>query len=137
MILKGKAREVLSVKGYPDSVAEFRASRELFKEIFKIESPVKIYFDKIYYYKMRDLIVFIHNNRITTIIGLNNYRITIDSVNLSNGTEYFVFSYGNTGVKILSSEKNRIYVYSSVGIAIVDDRDDGVIDMYMVFSALE
>ena len=64
---------------------------------------------------------------------MNSYRITIDSVNLSNGVEYFVFNYGNSGVTILSRKSNKIYIYTNLGIAIFDDKNDDTIDMYVVF----
>jgi hypothetical protein len=133
IILNDNAAEFLSIKGYPDRIAQFRTKRELFKDVFKIDSPVKVYFDKIYYYQLKRLTIFTLNRKISSIIGMNSYRITIDSVNLSNGVEYFVFNYGNSGVKILSRKNNKIYIYTKLGIAIFDDKNDDTIDMYVVF----
>lgn len=133
IILNDDAAELLSVKGHPDRIAQFRTRRELFKDIFRIDSPVKVYFDKIYHYQLERLTIFTLNRRISSILGMNSYRITIDSVNLSNGVEYFVFNYGNSDVKILSRKNNKIYIYINLGIAIFDDRNDDTIDMYIVF----
>jgi hypothetical protein len=133
-ILLGEyAKEILTIKGYPDRIASFSERKELFAEIFELDSPVKIYFDKIYYYRSKDAIVFIENSIISSIIGLNSYRITDDAVNLNNGTEYFIFNYGNTGMRTLSKKENRIYLYEALGIAVVDDRNDNTIDMYIIF----
>ncbi len=133
ILLRDDAAELITIKGNPDRIAQFRTKRELFKDVFKIDSPVKVYFDKIYYYPLKRLTIFIHNRKISSVIGMNNYRITIDSVNLSNGTEYFIFNYGNAGVKILSRKNNKIYIYVHLGIAIIDDKNDDIIDMYVIF----
>lgn len=133
IILNDNVAELLSVKGHPDRIAQFRERREIFKDIFKVDSPVKIYFDRIYYYQLERLTVFALNRRVSSILGMNSYRITIESVNLSNGVEYFVFNYGNSGVTILSRKSNKIYIYTNLGIAIFDDKNDDTIDMYVVF----
>jgi hypothetical protein len=136
ILLKQNADDIRSLKGYPDKISELNEKKELFKDVFKINAPVKIIFDKIYYYNFRKAIFFLNSNTVCAIAGLNSQRVTVDSVDLSRGAEYFVFSYGNKNLQVLKNEsgsKDIIYFYNN-GIAVVDDKGDDKIDMYIVFS---
>jgi hypothetical protein len=125
--------DVISQNGCPEKIADFREGKELFEHIFKIDSPKKIRFDKIFYYKSNNYIVFFRNQMVSAVIGLNTNRITNEFVSLNSGVEYFIFCYGNSGLDLLKKDRNLIYIYSKFGIAIVDDNGDDKIDMYMVF----
>ncbi len=137
IVLKEEGATVISKKGYPDKVSEFKEKRELFRDVYGIKSRVKIYFNKIYYYKKKKAIVFIDNKYISGIAGLSNSRVTVESVDLKKGVEYFIFGYGNDRLNILlkSSDKkgDKVYLYPELGIAVVDDMNDDIIDMYIVF----
>lgn len=133
ILLNDEAQHILSQMGYPDKIARFNKSRELFKHIFDIRISPNIYFTKIYYYKASGIIVFLNNKKVSSIIGLNKFRITNESVNLQNGAEYFIFNYGNKTLKTVKNNKNTLYIYSQQGIAIVDDKSDDTIDMYIIF----
>lgn len=128
---------MIGLKGYPDKVSEFEERKELFRDVFKIKSPVNIYFDKIYYYNYHKAIFFIDSNLITAISGMNTDRITPESVKLSKGIEYFIFNYGNKNLKTMKKENGNdiIYLYSKYGIALVDDKNNDRVDMYLIFPA--
>jgi hypothetical protein len=135
ILLKQNADDIRSLKGYPDKISELNEKKELFSDVLKINAPVKIIFDKIYYYNFRKAIFFLNDNTVCAIAGLNAQRVTIDSVDLSRGAEYFVFSYGNKNLQVLKKDiesKDIIYFYNN-GIAVVDDKSDDKIDMYIVF----
>ena len=132
-LLNEKAQNIVSRKGYPDSIADFPAKKELFYDIFNVKSSNKVFYNKIYYYRSKSLIVFILNQEISAIAGLSNNRITMDFVDLSNGVEYFIFRYGNSGFREIVRKRDKMYIYSQFGIALVDDRSDDIIDMYIIF----
>jgi hypothetical protein len=139
ILLNQNADDIRSLKGYPDKISELNEKNELFKDVLKINAPVKIIFDKIYYYNFRKAIFFLKDNTVCAIAGLNAQRVTIDSVDLNKGAEYFVFSYGNKNLLVIkkdSDSKDFIYFYNN-GIAVVDDKGDDKIDMYIVFPAEE
>lgn len=139
VLLKQQADELLTIKGYPEKISELKEKKELFKDVFKVNGSIKINFDKIFYYDFQKAIFFLDSNIVTAIAGLSSRKITIDSVDLTRGVEFFVFNYGNKNLQILKKDngsKDTIYLYSR-GIAIVDDRGDDKIDMYIVFPALQ
>lgn len=135
--LKDESGILISIKGYPDSVSKFEETKDLFHHVFGIDSRIKIYFNRIYYYEKQKSVFFINDNIITAIAGMTNSRITSDSIALKKGIEYFIFGYGNNKLTVLikSDDKNRgrIYLYQENGIAVFDDEDDDIIDMYVVF----
>lgn len=133
ILLNDKADTVLTVIGYPDKVSEFRERMELFVNIFEVKSPVKIYYDKIYFYESRKAVIFLDNGIVSAITGLSSSRISSDSVDLSRGIDYFVFSYGNRDREIIKKDHDSIYLYSNKGIAVIDDDSNDSIDMYIVF----
>jgi hypothetical protein len=137
ILLSQTADDVMALKGYPDKISELNDKKEIFNDVFKTNAPVKIIFDKIYYYNFQKAIFFFNSNTVCAIAGLNSQRITADSVDLSRGAEYFIFSYGNRNLQIIKKGKesrDTIYYYNN-GIAIVDDKGDDKIDMYLVFPA--
>jgi hypothetical protein len=137
VLLNQSADDILSIKGYPDKISELNEKKDLFAEVLKVKAPVKIIFDKIFYYTYQKTAFFLNSNTVCAITGLNSQKITIDSVDLNKGAEYFIFNYGNknlTTLKRNNDSKDVIYFYSN-GIAIVDDRGDDKIDMYIVFPA--
>lgn len=139
ILLKQQADEILTIKGYPEKISEFKEKKELFKDVFKANNSIKINFDKIFYYDFQKAIFFLDSNIVTAIAGLNSRKITIDSIDLTRGVEFFIFNYGNRNLQILKKDngsKDTIYLYGR-GIALVDDRGDDKIDMYIVFPALQ
>ncbi len=133
IILGDYTANLISVKGYPSRIAQFKTNREVFEDVFRQKGPVKIYFQKIYYYEKNRFMLFIGENRVAAIAGMNNYRITSDAINLGNGLDYFVFSYGNSGAVTLKKGKNRLIVYPYSGIALADDNGDNKIELYLIF----
>lgn len=134
VLLNDKADTVINVKGYPDKVSEFRERKEVFADIFNVKSAVRIYYDKIYFYRNLKAVIFLDSGIVSGIAGLSSSRISSDSVDLSRGVDYFVFSYGNRGQELIKKDRDSIYFYSNKGIAVVDDNCDDSIDMYFVFS---
>lgn len=132
-LLNDKADSVITIKGYPDKVSEFKKRMELFFNIFEVKSSLKIYYNKIYSYESRKAVIFLDNGVVSAIVGLSNGRISPDSVDLSRGIDYFVFSYGNRNLEIIKKDRDRIYLYSNIGIALIDDNGDDSIDMFIVF----
>ena len=141
IILKEESGVIISAKGYPDSVSEFEETKEFFHHVFGIDSKLKILFNKIYYYEKQKSVFFIHDNIITAIAGMTNNRITSDAIDLKKGIEYFIFGYGNNNLTVLakSNDKNRdkIYLYPEDGIAVFDDGNDDIIDLYIVFPVVK
>jgi hypothetical protein len=139
IILNQNNDDLLALKGYPDKISELKEKKELFSDVFKINAPVKIIFDKIYYYNFQKAIFFLNTNIVCAIAGLNGQRITIDSVDISRGVDYFIFSYGNKNLQILKKDngsKDIIYFFNN-GIAVVDDKGDDKIDMYIIFPEIK
>ncbi|MCP4136142.1 MAG: hypothetical protein GY754_34545 [bacterium] len=109
------------------------AAKELFTDIIGIKAGIHIEFDKIYYYNLQKIIIFCRNNKVSAIAGMNRDRITIDMVNIKKGVESFVFNYGNKDLSMVKEGNNKIYLYTARGIAIIDDKDDDIIDMFIIY----
>lgn len=122
---------IKSYRGEKCRVSKSAKTTDLFKEIFRVESDFRLDFDEMHYFEGRVMILF-KDRAVSSIIGLRK-RITIDSVDLSRGVEYFILHYGNSGLKTITRGDSRIYLYQKTGIAIVDDNVDDQIDMYIVF----
>lgn len=110
---------------------------ELFKDIFKVDGNLRIYFDGIYYNDEKKFALFVFKKMIVAVVGFNQNKITEDSILLSKGLDHFIFSYGNKHMTIVENAGNKICIYPDRGVALIDDgRDDGI-DMYIVFTALQ
>jgi hypothetical protein len=46
----------------------------------------------------------------------------------------FSFNYGNKDSITLKNGNNRMIIFKKIGIAVVDDKSDDSIDMYIIFS---
>lgn len=116
-------------------VSRFRNKLDLYRDILNVELPFKIFFDKIIYFPDHKTVLLSFNGRINSIIGLNNRKITSDSIDLEKGIEYILFNYGNEHLLTLKNKNGTIYIYGKTGIAFVDDDSDNSLDMYILFAA--
>jgi hypothetical protein len=117
---------------------KFRISKpshvgELFKNVFKIASDTKIYFDTIYYNDEQKCAACVFQGKVIAVIGFDVNRVTKDAVNLQGGINNFIYNYGNKNMKVLRSGTNGIYVYQAMGIALVDDDMNDSIDLFIIF----
>jgi len=117
---------------------KFRISKpnrvsELFKDVFKIASDTRIYFDTIYYNDEQKCAVCVFQSKVNAVIGFDANRVTLDAVNLQSGINNFIYNYGNKNMKVLRSGTNGIYIYYTMGIAIVDDDMNDSIDLFIIF----
>ena len=110
---------------------------ELFKEIFKVDGNLRIYFDEIYYNDEKKFALFVFKKRIVAVAGFNQNKITEDSIQLAKGLDYFIFSYGNKHMIIVENAGNKICIYPDRGVALIDDGADDSIDMYIVFTIMQ
>ncbi len=137
VLINDNLRRVVSLLGSPESISRFDKTQELFKTVFENDSPRKIFFDRLYYYKQQNAIILCQKGFVSGIIGLVSSRITTESVSLKKGVEYFIFNYGNNELIALSGRSNKkrdmIYLFNNLGLAIGDDGDDDSIDFYIVF----
>ncbi len=115
------------------SLSRFRIELDLYRDILKVESPHRIFFDRILYYPDLDTILLSRKGRVNGIVGLNRMRITSDAVSLDKGLEYILFSYGSENLVTLKKKKGTIYIYLKSGIAFIDDNSDNSLDMYILF----
>lgn len=122
-----------NLKNY--SISKTMGREELFKSVFKIESPLPIRFDSLIYVKDINIIIVNYNNKVNAIIGLDPRRITVDSVDLAKGIDYLIFNYGNDGLIKLQKKENVFYLYPKQGLCLADDHNDGSIDFYIVFAS--
>lgn len=118
---------------------KFRISKpsqvnELFKNVFKIASDTKIYFDSIYYNDYRKCAACVFQGRVIAVIGFDSNCVTKDAVNLESGINNFIFNYGNKNMIVLRSGTNGMYIYSALGIALADDDMNDSIDLFIVFA---
>ena len=123
---------VMDVYGHPGRVARFKEKKDLFKDVFRVSGEIRVSYNKILYYENQGVIVLLLENAVCAIIGLNNFRITSEAVNLRQGAEYFIFIYGNIGLTKLKKGNNTIYMYREMGIILVDDHNDDSINMYVL-----
>lgn len=122
------------------SMSDYTVSRpgksDFFKQVLKIETDIKVSFDRILYFAAEKFAVFTYNGRVCAITGFTVNRVTPEGVSLDRGADYFIFSYGNKGLKVLKKGRNILYLYSSMGICIADDDADDDVDMYAVFNKI-
>ena len=127
----------VSYNGQEYRLVKFKEESELFSSVYKVNIQPGLFFNEIRYYYNNNAIAFIRNNKVTAVAGLKMDRVTIDAVDLSRGAEFFVYNYGNESLKVYEESSGRIYIYRDKGIAIFDDHNDDVIDVYMVFMPLK
>ncbi len=118
---------------------KFRASRppahrELFKDVFDIDSSVKIVFDSLYLCEEKRMTLCVLNTRVVAVIGLNGDRTTVDGVDFKKGINAFIYHYGNRHLVKLQSGSNGIYLYRLLGIGAFDDGSNDSVDLFIVFS---
>ncbi len=116
-------------------VSKPEKTAELFKDVFGLQSQAPIYFDAIYHDAGKKISIFIFQNRVIAVLGMNVNRVTIDFVDLSIGVNNFILSYGIKDLNQIKNESHGIYYYPAKGIAVVDDNLDGTIDMFIIFRA--
>jgi len=94
----------------------------------------EIKFDS-FIYKKESSVIFLQNGIITAIAGLKiERRITSDAVMLTKGIDNFILSYGNSGLAVYKKNNHTVYFYKNLGIALFNDHNDDVIDMYIIFN---
>jgi len=125
------AQKFLSANSYTLSV--YKNTKDIFNDIFQIKTAEKIFFDKIYHYTSSGVILFTCKKTVSAIAGLQNRKVTSDAVGIADGSDNFIFNYGNSGLEIKNRGRHVVYVYRSLGIAIFDDNNDNSIDMYLIF----
>ena len=128
---KAQVKKVYKKASY--RVSKVRKTKDLFKDVFKIDSPVSITFDTAYYYKDKKVVIFFLNNIVRAVSSMRNDRITSDSIDLRRGTGFFIFHYGNEMMIKRKSKNNVVYLYPKKGIAIADDDNNDEIDVFVVF----
>ncbi len=114
-------------------VSRLKKAGEVFADILKINSDIKIYFDEIYLNDETGSVIYSLNKKITAVSGLSQERQTIDMVDLKSGMENFLFNYGSAGLEKIENSISRVYIYKSTGIALFDDGKNDTIDLYIVF----
>lgn len=132
-VLNESIASLVQYRGYPEKVVRTEKPGDVFRDIFGQATAVPIAFDTVYYYEAKRAVVFLRNGVVSAVAGFERFRITYESVNLNNGIEYFIFHYGNDGMKVIPRGTDRMYLYDKRGIALVDDKNDNVIDMFIVF----
>lgn len=135
IVLNESSDNLLNRIGPPDTILAFKKRKELFKDVFHVQSPKKIYFTQLFYFQKKQFIVFLNKGCAIAIAGFKRSRCDYNSVNLEKGTDYFLFNYGNNNLYTLHKAGSSIYIYPSRGVAIADDKLDNLIDIYIVFSA--
>jgi hypothetical protein len=114
-------------------ISRLKTAGEVFADILKINSDIKIFFDEIYLNEETGSVIYSLNKKISAVGGLSIDRHTDDQVDLKAGIENFLFNYGNRGIEKIDNNISRVYIYKSSGIAVFDDGKNDTIDLYLVF----
>ncbi len=114
-------------------VSRLKKAGDVFADILKINSDIKVYFDEIYFNDETGSVIYSFNKKISAVGGLSQERQTIDMVDLKAGIENFLFNYGNAGLEKIENSISRVYIYKTSGIALFDDGKNDTIDLYIVF----
>jgi len=126
--------ELISISSYKNyQVSKPYAPKDLFKNVLKVVFSKKILFDHIYFFEKKKLFIFVLKHKVVAIAGSRDDRITLDSISLAKGVDFFIYNYGNQNCKKIKSAENIIIIYSKIGLAIIDDKSDNSIDMFLVF----
>lgn len=107
---------------------------ELFKDVFHIGNKLQIYFNALYCNENDNYSLCVYNGKIVAVIGLSDSVTTVDGANLKLGITNFIFNYGNNNIVKLQRGSHGLYMYPSLGIAVIDDDMDDTIDLYIIFS---
>jgi hypothetical protein len=121
--------------------AQYKVSRpvkpgEVFADILKINTDIKLFFDEIYLNEETGSVIYSFGKTITAVGGFSADRQTVDMVDLKAGMENFLFNYGNRGLEKIENNISRVYIYKSSGIAVFDDGKNDTIDLYLVFPVI-
>jgi len=108
--------------------------RKTVSEIFGTNVLPELCFDSVLYAGDSYALLF-ENRKIVAIAGFKiNKRVTSDAVLLSKGIDNFIMNYGNDDLKIITAGNHKAYIYKKTGIAVFDDNNDNIIDMYIIFN---
>ncbi len=105
--------------------------KELLHDVLKVKTGPRLKFEKIL--RIGSVSFFMLDGKVNAIIGYMNNRTTTDNVALDRGADYFIYSYGNSGLNMIKNGADRLIIYEQKGILIIDDRGDDKIDAYAVF----
>jgi len=116
-----------------DSFTVYESRENNIAEILTLDYFSDLKFDSLIY-KENESVLFLNKGIITAIAGLTiDKRITSDAVLLSRGVDNFILNYGNSGLSIMKRGEHSVYIYKDFGIAVFDDNNDNIIDMYLIF----
>ncbi|MCX8122595.1 MAG: hypothetical protein N3F66_00340 [Spirochaetes bacterium] len=125
-------REVVLIKGKPFEKTK-SVVHEFFKDVLKINSPSQLHFNYLYIYKSPSAFIGIYKEKVSFIVVWNSTGILIEGIPLSKGLQAIVYHYGNEGMLSISGADGKICIYSSKGIAFIDDKNDNSIDGIIIF----
>lgn len=101
--------------------------------ITNIKNFRKLHFDSIIF-KNDSAVLFLENKIIIAIAGLKiERRVTSNAALLSDGCSNFTLNYERHYLETITKENHKVYIYNKYGIALFDDNNDNVIDMYLIF----
>lgn len=136
LIVPGKSAEgyILGADIINNSSMTVLKEKKSISEILNVNILPELRFDSVLYIRDSHALL-VKDNKIVAIAGLKiAKRVTSDAVLLSKGIDNFIMNYGNEGLKIVMSGNHKAYIYKDSGIAVFDDNNDNIIDMYLVFN---
>ena len=134
LIIPGKSAEGYNIgntfKNNTDII--FTGKETEIGNIFELEVFSNLKFDS-YIYIKDSAVIFLNKGIITAIAGLKTERrVTSDAVLLSKGIDNFILNYGNSGLRTISKNGHKVYIYNELGIALFNDNSNNI-DLYLVF----
>lgn len=137
------AEQVLLGKDFSEITKQFKkdnykivqppTKNNLLKHVFKTSIFNNIYFDRMYFFEKRGFVVLTQNQKVVALLSMNVQRVTIDSVDLHLGIKNFLDAYQKYNFKKNKLGNNTIYNSNRLGMGVVDDGNDNLLDMYYIF----
>lgn len=133
LIIPGQSAEGYTIKEkISRDIINTSKTKELFSDILKVKSSIKIYFNQ--YSFQRNNILLLNDSKVQAIIITEtSNHVTNDAVEISKGKDNFILNYGNKDLLTIKNKNNYIYSYPNAGILIADDKNDNSIDLLIIF----
>jgi hypothetical protein len=132
-LLNDDAAAVFRSRGKSCRVSKAGVKKELFKDIFRVESQLQIYFEDMYFCG-ETAFFFIDGGKVRAIAGFQSRRVTPEAVALDQGIEHFLFTYGNKGLSVIQRGSETVYIYQTYGIALFCGPRSSIPEFYIIFA---
>jgi len=134
ILIDAPENELVLLKGKPTKITQ-TVSHDFFSSVIKIKSAISLPFNYLYVYNNPLRIIGLLHNKVSFIVLVDYSGVLIDGTSIAKGVMAILFYYGNEGMQCIREVWGSIYLYSSRGVAFVDENNDDSVDGIIIFKS--